>query len=39
MDIVIPEDKMGDFFFMNDEEEAKQYGTSADYQQAAALTQ
>ena len=39
MDIVIPDDRIGDFFFMNDEEEEKQFGTSADYKQAAALTQ
>lgn len=39
MDIVIPEDRLGDFFFLNDEEEKKAYGTSADYQQAAQLTQ
>ena len=39
MDIVIPEDRMGDFFFLDDEEEKKQYGASADYEQAAQLTQ
>ena len=39
MDIVIPEDKMGDFFFLDDEEEKKQYGASADYNQSKALTQ
>ena len=31
MDIVIPEDRIGDFFFLNDEEEKAQYGASADY--------
>lgn len=39
MDIVIPQDRIGDFFFMNDEEEKKQFGASADYEQAAHLTQ
>ena len=39
MDIEIPEDQMGDFFFLDDEEEKKQYGASADYDQAKALTQ
>ena len=39
MDIVIPEDRIGDFFFLNDEEEKKEYGASADYKQAAELTQ
>ena len=38
MDIEISEDKMGDFFFLDDEEEKKQYGTSADYDQAKSLT-
>lgn len=35
MDIVIPEDRVGDFFFLDDAEEKEQYGTSADYAQAA----
>ena len=39
MDILIPEEKVGDFFFLDDAEEKKQYGASADYKQAAALTQ
>ena len=39
MDIVIPEDRIGDFFFLDDEEEKAQYGASADYAQAAQLTQ
>ena len=39
MDIVIPEDRLGDFFFLDDEEEKKAYGTSANYEQAAQLTQ
>jgi len=39
MDIVIPEDKIGDFFFLNDSEEEKAYGAHADYAQAASLTQ
>ena len=39
MDIVIPEDRIGDFFFLNDEEEKAQYGASADYAQAAQLTE
>ena len=39
MDIVIPEDRMGDFFFLDDEEEKKQYGHSADYNQAKQLTE
>ena len=39
MDIVIPDDKLGDFFFMDREEEEKQYGMDSEYKQAAALTQ
>lgn len=39
MDIVIPEDKVGDFFFLDDAEEKAQYGASADYAQAAQLTE
>lgn len=39
MDIVIPDDKLGDFFFMNDEEEKARYGASANYSEAALLTQ
>ena len=38
MDIVIPEDRVGDFFFLDDEEEEKAYGASGDYKQAAELT-
>ena len=39
MDIVIPKDKIGDFFFLDGEEEKRQYGESANYQQAAQLTE
>ena len=38
MDIVIPEDKLGDFLTLDDAEEKAQYGESADYAKASHLS-
>jgi len=35
MDIVIPEDRIADFFFLDDAEEEKAYGAHSGYKEAA----
>ena len=39
MDIVIPQNHLEDFFFMNDEEEKAKYGASTNLEQAAQMAQ
>ena len=38
-DIVIPQDKVQEFFFLNETEEQEEYGASGDHKHAAELTQ
>jgi hypothetical protein len=37
MDIAIPNDKMGEFFFLDSDEEEAKYGARGDYKTAAVL--